>query len=74
MKELIKWGAHFDKTKTGRYDLGKEGGHSEYRVLHHKDNTGIEIIRALLKKAKEHPNIEILNVMVPMFYVLEQGK
>ncbi|MCD4791287.1 MAG: L-aspartate oxidase [Bacteroidales bacterium] len=60
VKELIKWGAHFDKTKTGRYDLGKEGGHSEYRVLHHKDNTGHEIIRALLKKAKEHPNIEIL--------------
>ena len=60
VKELIRWGAHFDKTKTGRYDLGKEGGHSEYRVLHHKDNTGHEIIRALLKKAKEHPNIEIL--------------
>ncbi|MBC8487882.1 MAG: L-aspartate oxidase [Bacteroidetes bacterium] len=60
VKELIEWGAHFDKTKTGRYDLGKEGGHSEYRVLHHKDNTGNEIIRALLKKAKEHPNIEIL--------------
>src|SRR5438046_2068689 len=40
IKELIEWGAKFDKTETGQYDLGKEGGHSENRILHHKDNTG----------------------------------
>ncbi len=60
IKELIAWGAEFDKTSSGRYDLGKEGGHSEYRVLHHKDNTGHEIQRALLQQVKSHPNIEIL--------------
>ncbi|MCD4734545.1 MAG: L-aspartate oxidase [Bacteroidales bacterium] len=60
IKELIEWGANFDKQKSGKYDLAKEGGHSEYRVLHHKDSTGNEIIRALLFKAKKHPNIEIL--------------
>lgn len=60
VKELIDWGTHFDKTKTGKFSLGKEGGHSEYRVLHHKDSTGNEIIRALLHKAKDHPNIELL--------------
>jgi L-aspartate oxidase len=59
IKELISWGARFDKTKSGRYDLGKEGGHSEYRVLHHKDNTGLEIQNALLQQAKSDPNIEI---------------
>lgn len=56
--ELVKWGTNFDKTVSGRYDLAKEGGHSEYRVLHHKDNTGKEIIRALLEQARNHPNIE----------------
>lgn len=60
VKELIKWGAKFDRTKSGRYDLAKEGGHSEYRVIHHKDNTGAEIMRALLAQARKHPNIEIL--------------
>ncbi len=60
IKELIAWGAEFDRTSTGRYDLGKEGGHSENRVLHHKDNTGFEIQRALLQQVKLHPNIEIL--------------
>ncbi len=60
IKELIEWGTQFDKTESGKYSLGREGGHSESRVLHHKDSTGAEIIRALLHKVKEHPNIEIL--------------
>lgn len=60
VKELIEWGAQFDKDATGRYDLGKEGGHSEYRVLHHKDNTGFEIQKVLLNQVRQHPNIEIL--------------
>ncbi len=60
IKELIEWGTKFDKTESGKFDLGKEGGHSEKRVLHHKDNTGYEIERALLESARKHPNIEIL--------------
>ncbi len=60
VKELIDWGVSFDKTATGTYDLAKEGGHSEFRVLHHKDQTGSEIENVLLEKARAHPNIEIL--------------
>ena len=60
VEELIDWGAKFDKAKSGKYDLAKEGGHSEYRVLHHKDKTGNEIERALLNQIIKHPNIEIL--------------
>lgn len=60
VKELVKWGIRFDKTNTGRYDLAKEGGHSEYRVLHHKDSTGREIENKLLDQVRNHPNIEIL--------------
>jgi len=60
VKELIDWGTQFDKTESGKYALGKEGGHSESRVLHHKDKTGKEIIRALLQKARSHKNIELL--------------
>ncbi len=60
IKELIEWGANFDKNASGKYDLAKEGGHSEYRVLHHKDNTGNEIERALLSSIASHPNIEMV--------------
>lgn len=60
IKELIRWGVHFDRTPEGKFDLGKEGGHSEHRVLHHKDNTGYEIQHAVMQRIREHPNIEIL--------------
>lgn len=59
VKELLEWGVDFDRTESGRFDLGKEGGHSEYRVLHHKDQTGLEIEKTLLKRVLEHPNITI---------------
>ena len=59
IKELIDWGTNFDKKQTGVYDLAKEGGHSEYRILHHRDNTGFEIERALLEKVRSHPNVII---------------
>jgi len=58
--ELIKWGANFDRKATGEFDLAREGGHSEHRILHHKDNTGYEIQRALSDQVRRHRNIEVL--------------
>ncbi len=60
IQEMIDYGTHFDKTNYGAYDLAKEGGHSEHRVLHYKDITGAEIERSLLAKIHEHPQIQIL--------------
>ena len=60
IRELIEWGAQFDKQSDGDYKLGKEGGHSEFRILHHKDITGKEMERALLEAAQSLPNIEIV--------------
>ena len=57
--EIIQYGTHFDKDNEGIFDLAKEGGHSEHRVLHYKDITGFEIERALLVKIHQNPNIEI---------------
>ena len=59
INELIEWGTHFDKNKNGEYDLAKEGGHSENRILHHKDITGKEIVRALIEQIKAHPSIRV---------------
>ena len=60
IEEIIQYGTHFDKDHLGTYDLAKEGGHSESRVLHYKDITGFEIERALLAKIHAEPNIELL--------------
>lgn len=61
VNELIQWGAHFDKQKNGEYKRGKEGGHSEHRILHHKDVTGKEMERALLDAVNQQKNIELIN-------------
>ena len=59
IKELIDIGTNFDKKKDGDYDLAREGGHSEHRILHHKDITGKEIERALVEKVRKTKNIQI---------------
>ena len=58
--EIIEWGVRFDKNAFERYDLGREGGHSENRILHYKDLTGWEIQRALIAKADRLDNLKIL--------------
>jgi L-aspartate oxidase len=61
VNEIIEWGARFDKEKDGDYSLGKEGGHSEHRILHHKDVTGAEMERALLETIRRSKNITLVN-------------
>lgn len=60
VEELISWGARFDKEEDGDYNLGREGGHSENRILHYKDITGWEIQRTLNEKVKQFKNVTIL--------------
>ena len=60
IKELVKWGVDFDKNEDGKYDLHKEGGHDNFRILHHKDNTGAEIQESLVETVKKHPNIDVM--------------
>lgn len=60
IRELIDYGTNFDKDDDGDYNLTREGGHSENRILHYKDITGWEIERALLEQVQNNPNIEIL--------------
>ena len=40
IRRLVEWGVNFDKKADGNYDLHREGGHSEFRILHHADDTG----------------------------------
>mgnify|MGYP000897560933 FL=1 len=61
IKELISWGVNFDKDEEGNFDLHREGGHSEFRILHHKDNTGAEIQISLIDTIRKHPNIDVFD-------------
>src|SRR6059058_3521335 len=65
IQELIELGMRFSERNAGtangkrELDLGKEGGHSQRRILHAKDVTGREIERALLAAVAAQPNIQI---------------
>lgn len=60
--ELMKWGVHFDSDEQDENSiaLGREGGHTQRRILHHKDTTGREIQTNLLASVKANPNITLL--------------
>ncbi len=59
IQELMDWGVAFTRTQ-GQLSLGREGGHSNRRIVHADDLTGHEIERALLAAVEQHSNIEIL--------------
>jgi L-aspartate oxidase len=58
VEALVQLGVRFDEGDASRgYALGREGGHRKRRILHHRDATGREIERALLERARAHPQI-----------------
>lgn len=65
IRELINWGVDFDKKEDGSFDLHREGGHSEFRILHHADNTGFEIQESLIKAVRSNPDIDIFEHHLP---------
>ena len=70
---LIDLGVEFDRWREhpDLYDLHREGGHSRRRILHAKDLTGAEIMRALFEQVDQHDNIEILENWMAVDLVTE---
>ena len=60
IRDLVGWGVCFDRDANGDYDLHREGGHSEFRILHHQDDTGFEIQRGLMEAVRSEPRITVL--------------
>ncbi len=57
------YGVQFDRisgSEDAPFELGREGGHSHRRVVHHQDMTGADMVRALVAAAKAHPNIRLV--------------
>lgn len=59
INELIEMGVEFTKDASGDYDLGKEGGHSERRILHVNDLTGQSVEENLIQQVTKLRNVEI---------------
>jgi L-aspartate oxidase len=59
INDLIRWGTHFDE-EDGHLALTREGGHSHRRIVHALgDATGYEVMRAIIERAAQTPNIAL---------------
>jgi len=59
IRELVDWGAAFDRRPDGTLDFAREGAHAVRRVLHAKDATGREIARVLGSRLTGLPSVEV---------------
>jgi L-aspartate oxidase len=64
--ELTQFGVRFNvdpdlkaTPERAAFDLGREGGHSQNRIVHAKDMTGREVEAVLVDQVKNHPNIDL---------------
>ncbi|GIW96775.1 MAG: L-aspartate oxidase [Pirellulaceae bacterium] len=59
VRELMAWGTQFDQ-HDGQLVLGREGGHTHQRIIHALgDATGREIMRAVIARTRQLPNVQI---------------
>lgn len=65
VRRIMEMGVAFDKSPDGVLQKTLEGGHSRRRIVHHRDQTGYEIVTKLLAQVRKRPNIELCeNTMI----------
>ena len=74
VRELIEWGAAFDRAPDGAPALGREAAHSVRRVLHARDATGREIGRVLWQKVAAHPHVTVYDDALAMSLLTRRGR
>ena len=60
VKDLVAYGADFQREENGELAFTREGAHSQKRIIYHEDVTGKEITSTLLAEVKKQPNITLL--------------
>ena len=73
VRELIEWGAAFDRDPDGKPALGREAAHAVRRVLHARDATGREISRLLWTRVSTNPRIKVVDDAQATALIVEQG-
>ena len=74
VRELIAWGAQFDREPDGELALAIEGAHSARRVLHAADATGREIARTLWTRVAGLPNVVAHDHARAVDLIVEDGR
>jgi L-aspartate oxidase len=74
VRELLEWGAAFDRGPDGAPDLAREGAHAVRRVLHARDATGREIGRVLAARVIGHPAVTVVDHAVAVQMLVRGGR
>jgi len=74
VRELMDWGARFDRTPSGGLIFGLEAAHSVHRILHAGDATGREISRAMWERVAALPSVHTVNHALVAAVVVEDGR
>ena len=74
IRELMEFGANFNREPGGELSLGREGGHSRRRIIHTADLTGKEVERTLVEAVKAHPSITVLEHHYAIDLIMQDGR
>ena len=74
LAELLALGARFDRDPTGQLDLAREAAHSRARVLHSRDATGAEVVRALGQALGGRSGLSVFERSRALDLVLDAGR
>ncbi len=74
LQELLTWGVELDKNNSGALDLGLEGGHSQNRIVHHKDQTGLELETKLIQVVQQLNNVTLHSSFFATDLIVENEK
>ncbi len=74
VRRLQEWGVGFSHGANGRWDLGREGGHTNRRIVHALDRTGEEIERSLLDCVKARSNISLIENVFVADVIIDKGR
>ena len=74
VRELIEWGARFDRDPDGRPALGREAAHSVRRVLHAGDATGREIGRVLWQRVRTLASVQTIDHALVTAVIVDEGR
>lgn len=73
VRELVEWGAAFDRDADGRLSLAREAAHSVRRVIHARDQTGREIGRTLWARARDAVDLRVVSQALVLDILVEEG-
>ncbi len=74
INDLIRWGTKFDE-EDGQIALTREGGHSHRRIVHALgDATGFEVMRAIIARARQAPNVTLWDSTFTLDLLTHEGR